>query len=134
MKLKIIIFCMFHTEIDIVLFLCKIHISRLYNFHICYMLKMYKRHTLKKPFFNLICIMQHFLHVFCIIWIHISCKNNMSPSINIICIKKIQSFHPTKLEMHGFSKLKFHQVFRFWKNGAHALKCDKFKNMLTPKI
>jgi hypothetical protein len=89
---KIIIFCMFYIEIDGILFFYIKYALKLYDFHMCYMLEAYKRYTLKIPYefyFHLIRIVQHFSHVFfCIISMHFSCRNNMNPSIIIICVKR----------------------------------------------
>ena len=47
-KCKVIIFCMFYMETITILFYIK-NAWKLYNLHMCYMLKTYKRCTLKIP-------------------------------------------------------------------------------------
>jgi hypothetical protein len=67
---------------------------KLYNFHMYYMLKKYKRYTLEKPiefYFHLTHVVQCFLRIFHIISMQFSCGNNMNPFINIICIKQTQT-------------------------------------------
>ena len=74
----------------------------------CYMLKAYKRCTLKilyKFYFHVILVVQCFMHVFHNISMHFSCGNNTNPSINKICVNKTQTllFNQVRDENKVFS-------------------------------